>query len=221
VKLWSNLAITVTPVESFDGTVAAQKALSCAYRTGERFGTMYIIDVLLGVKNERIQSFDHDKLSTYGIGKELSKEEWRSIFRQLVAMGLLTVDIEGHGGLRLGPNHRPVLVGESSIQFRRDAGKTISSKRKKGKAGKQLVKSTFNNPSDDALFQALRACRMDLAQEQGVPPYVIFHDSALSDMVEHKPHNIEEFSMLHGVGEAKLKRYANDFLTVILEEEKN
>jgi ATP-dependent DNA helicase RecQ len=209
------------PVKSFDGTVAAQKALSCVYRTGERFGTIYIIDVLLGAKTERIQNFDHHKLSTYGIGKEFSKEEWRSIFRQLVAMGLLMVDIEGHGGLRLGPNHRPVLVGERSIQFRRDTGRTTLGKQKKRKIEKQLVKSIFNSPSDDALFQALRDCRMGLAKEQGVPPYVIFHDSALSDMVQNKPHTIEEFSMLHGVGEAKLKRYANDFLAVILEEIQN
>jgi ATP-dependent DNA helicase RecQ len=217
----NNCDTCLEPVKSFDGTVAAQKALSCVYRTGERFGTIYIIDVLLGAKTERIQNFDHHKLSTYGIGKEFSKEEWRSIFRQLVAMGLLIVDIEGHGGLRLGPNHRPVLVGERSIQFRRDTGRTTLGKQKKRKIEKQLVKSIFNSPSDDALFQALRDCRMGLAKEQGVPPYVIFHDSALSDMVQNKPHTIEEFSMLHGVGEAKLKRYANDFLAVILEEIQN
>lgn len=214
----NNCDTCLEPVESFEGTEAAQKALSCVYRTGERFGAMYVIDVLLGGKNERIHSFGHQNLSTYGIGKEFSKEEWRSILRQLVAMEILSVDIEGHGGLRLGPNHRPVLVGERSIQLRRDAGRTTSSKRKKNRTGKRPPKSTFDNSFDNALFQALRACRMDLAQEQGVPPYVIFHDSALSDMVQNKPGNMEEFAQLHGVGQAKLKRYANKFLSIINEQ---
>lgn len=214
----NNCDTCLEPVKSFDGSVAAQKALSCVYRTGERFGTMYIIDVLLGAKTERIQSFGHDKLSTYGIGKDFSKDEWRSILRQLVAMEILTVDIEGHGGLRLGLKHRPVLVGDRKIQLRQDPGRTKPGKLKKGKAGKRSVKSTFSDPAEDALFQALRACRMSLAQAQGVPPYVIFHDSALSDMVQNKPRSIEDFSRLHGVGQAKLKRYANDFLAVILEQ---
>ncbi|MTJ84004.1 MAG: DNA helicase RecQ [Telmatospirillum sp.] len=197
-----NCDTCLEPVESFDGTVAAQKALSCVYRTGQRFGAGHLIDVLMGAETERIASLGHDKLSTWGIGRDFGKEEWRSIFRQLVAAGLLRVDVTGHGGLSLTPACRTVLRGEQAIQFRRDAVR---------KAQRERVRRTAAG-EDEGLFQALRKLRLDLAREQGVPPYVIFHDNTLLDMARERPGSLDELSQLSGVGQAKLSKYGEAFL---------
>ncbi|MBI3090532.1 MAG: DNA helicase RecQ [Candidatus Tectomicrobia bacterium] len=205
-----NCDTCLEPVESFDGTVAAQKALSCVYRTGERFGAAYVIDALLGADTARIRDFDHQRLSTFGIGKEFSREEWRSVFRQLVALGLLVVDMEGHGGLRLGPDCRAALRGERPIQLRRAPARKPSAPTKKA-----ARRATLEHADDEALFQALRARRLELAKEQGVPPYVIFHDSTLLAMAQHKPTDRAALAQLHGIGKAKLERYGEAFLAVI------
>ena len=204
-----NCDICLEPPESFDGTVAAQKALSCVYRTGQRFGAGHVIDVLLGGETERIRRLGHDRLSTYDIGGELSRDEWRSVFRQLVAMGLLLVDVAGHGGLRLGEGARDVLRGDREVLLRKE---TV---RKKTAAAKVRSQAALEDPDDQALFQTLRAKRMELAKAQGVPPYVIFHDSTLAEMARHRPAGLDAFAQLPGVGQSKLTRYGEAFLDVI------
>ena len=208
-----NCDVCLDPLPVFDGTVAAQKALSCVYRTGQIFGAGHLIDVLLGGQTERVARFGHDKLSTYGIGKEHGRDEWRSIFRQLVAHGLLTVDIEGHGGLRLGPGARPVLRGERSIELRRDLARALKDQGAKGKPKRPV----FDQPLDESLFSALRAKRLDLAKAQGVPPYVIFHDSTLAELARLKPGRLEQMAGVTGIGQSKLARYGETFLGVIAE----
>ena len=209
-----NCDICLEPVESFDGTEAAQKALSCVYRTEQMFGAAHIIDVLLGGDTERVRKFRHERLSTYGIGKELSREAWRSVIRQLVALGLLVVDLEGHGGLRLGPDCRAVLRGERRIELRRDP--SWRAKKRPEKPRKAAAPVNLDAASE-ALFEALRSKRMALAKAQGVPPYVIFHDTTLIDMAVKKPRDSAAFAGLSGVGEAKLARYGAAFLAVVAE----
>ncbi len=204
-----NCDTCLRPIESFDGTEAARKALSCVYRTGQIFGAQHVIDVLLGGDTEKVRKFGHNALSTYGIGGEFSRAEWRSIFRQLVSLGLLAVDIEGHGGLRLGAEARPVLRGERRIELRRDAV------RKRPAAAKARGSVLFEDPEDESLFQALRARRLALAKAQGVPPYVIFHDTTLAAMARERPGGLDQLAGISGVGQAKLERYGEDFLAVI------
>jgi len=198
------------PVETFDGTELAQKALSCVYRTGQRFGVLHVIDVLRGGDGEKMQRLGHERLSTYGIGKELSVAEWRSVFRQLVALSLLDVDIAGHGGLRLGSDSRTVLRGESRVELHRD---TLRERRLR--KARKTATMVGESPASQALFDALRARRTALAKAQGVPPYVIFHDSTLVAMAAEKPCDLDGVARLPGIGEAKLRRYGADFLAVI------
>jgi ATP-dependent DNA helicase RecQ len=202
-----NCDTCLEPVESFDGTEAAQKALSCVYRTGQRFGTAHIIDVLMGTDSERIRHFGHHRLSTFGIGGDFGKDAWRSILRQLVAAGLLRVDVEGHGGLSLTEACRPVLRGEQTVLLRRDsAGKKPSRIRQP---------RTMPAPDDGALVDALRQLRLTLAREQGVPPYIIFHDSTLIEMARSKPADRRQLAEVSGVGKVKLETYGEAFLEVI------
>ena len=195
------------PVENWDGTTAARKALSCVYRSGQRFGARHLIDVLLGRDNVKVKRFHHQRLSTFGIGKELNMEQWRSVFRQLIARRFLAVDMEGFGSLRLTAQSKPLLQGEVQIFFRRDdkLQKPLRSRRDK----------TDEQVSDPALLEKLKACRKQLASQQGLPPYMIFHDAALIEMVRCLPANQAEFLQISGVGEAKLEKYGEDFLTVI------
>ena len=203
-----NCDTCLDPPETWDASTAAQKALSCIHRTGQRFGVNYLIDVLLGKSDERIQRFGHDKLSTYGIGQELSNSEWRGIFRQLIARGLLAVDLEGHGALRLTAACRPVLRGEERLMLRRDT-KPVKVKRSGGRA------AAFSNKADIRLWEALRARRKALAAVQGVPPYVVFHDATLTEMVEQRPRTLDQLAQISGVGRRKLDAYGADFLEVI------
>ena len=210
-----NCDTCLTPAETFDGTQAAQMALSCVYRTGQRFGAVHVVDVLTGGDTERIRHFGHDKLSTYGIGTAHSRNEWRAIMRQLVALGLLSVDIEGHGGLRLSDAARPVLRGERTIELRRDP----IAARGKAKSSRKRTAVTLDDPAAEALFQALRARRLALARDQGVPPYVIFHDSTLAEMAHTRPRELGQMAGITGIGAAKLERYGIDFLEVIAEHQ--
>jgi ATP-dependent DNA helicase RecQ len=200
------------PPEEWDGSEAARMALSCVYRTGQRFGANHVIDVLRGASNDRIFSFDHHILSTFGIGKDIAAEQWRSVFRQLVARGLLDVDPEGYGGLRLGAQARPVLRGEESVWLRRDrkaAPVRAIGKRERG---------TEVDQADRPLWDALRACRKRLADAQNVPPYVIFHDATLRAMLADRPQNARELRAVSGVGDSKLERYGEAFLAVLRDE---
>ena len=202
----------LNPPQTWDATTAAQKALSCVHRTGQRFGAGYLIDVLLGKSNERIQGFNHHTLSTFGIGTELGSKDWSAVFRQLVARGYLMADHESFGALKLTPECRPLLRGETTLQL---AKQTESEKRgKKSRDGKSRSSQTA---SGDPLFEALRQRRRELALQQGVPPYVVFHDSTLAAMAEVRPQSLGEFADLPGVGERKLETYGAAFLDVIRE----
>ncbi|XSG85470.1 MAG: DNA helicase RecQ [Methylohalobius sp. ZOD2] len=208
-KPCGNCDACLEPMPTWDGTEAARKALSCVYRTGQRFGVQHLTDVLLGKKTDRIQSFGHHKLSTFGIGTELDEGQWRSAFRQLVAAGLLTVDLERRGGLRLSPQCRPLLRGETTIHFRRDPAP------KKTRAQPSNRPSGFEDPNTQTLWESLRAQRLELAREQGVPPYVIFHDATLREIVVNRPGSLAELGCLPGIGERKLEAYGRIFLEVL------
>lgn len=197
------------PVDTWEATQAAQMALSCVYRTGQRFGVGHLIDVLLGKETAKVEQFRHRQLSTFGIGQELTPVQWSSVYRQLVAAGLLNVDMEGYGGLRLTEAARPVLRGEQSIWLRCDAAPV---KRKPGKPERDASTAGAGN---DPLWLVLKAKRLELAREQGVPPYVIFHDSTLLEILNRKPQTLEEMGRISGVGQAKLAKYGNAFLQVV------
>ena len=206
----------LVPPEAWDATEAAQKALSCVYRTGQRFGAGYVIDVLLGKDSERIRGFGHHRLSTFGIGADLDVATWRSVFRQLVARGLMSVDVEGFGSLKLTGESRAVLRGACEVRLRRDAAAPRKQKRRREPADRAAgaARATLA-PGHRGLFDALRARRRELAKAQGVPPYVIFHDVTLEAMAEQQPRTLDEFAALPGVGEKKLERYAETFIEVI------
>ncbi len=201
----------LTPAQTWDATEAVRMALSCVYRTGQRFGANHVIDVLRGSNNEKILNFDHHKLSTYGIGKHLSVDEWRSVFRQLVARGFLDVDAGGFGSLLLNDACRPVLRVEQAIQLRRDIKTAATSATRRAPVAVA--------PEDEGLWFALRACRKRLAEEHGVPPYVIFHDATLREMLEQRPLTPSEMLNISGVGDSKLERFGEEFLEVIREHE--
>ena len=209
-----NCDTCLTPVQTWDGTVAAQKALSCIYRTDQRFGVTYLTDVLLGKANERMRRFGHDQVSTFGIGKELSVAQWKSVYRQLVASGLVAVDVEGHGALKLTEQSRPVLRGEQQVRLRQDPDR----KRLRGSERSSPVVAPAD-PEANALWERLRACRRELAAEQNVPPYVVFGDVTLREMVTYRPRDVDELVCLSGVGAVKLERYAEDFLRVLAEHQ--
>jgi ATP-dependent DNA helicase RecQ len=203
----------LSPVDTWDATQAAQMALSCVYRTGQRFGVGHLIDVLLGKQTSKVEQFDHQRLSTFGIGHALTQQQWSSVYRQLVAAGFIAVDMEAYGGLRLAESARPVLRGEQSVWLRRDA-EPVKRRNTKAERGSRL-RAAFADAHDDPLWQALRVKRMELAKEQGVPPYVIFHDSTLLEILNHRPQSLTELGQISGIGQAKLTRYGDDFLRVL------
>jgi len=197
----------LNPPETWDATQAAQKAISCVHRTGQRFGVKYLVDVLLGKDDERIMQFDHHKVSTFGIGTELDAKEWSTLYRQLIASGYLKVDFERHGSIRLTEAARPILKGEQKLTLRKML-KSNKSKLRKSRS--------FSATANNDLWEALREHRMTLAEEQGVPAYVIFHDATLAEMTERQPQTLEQLSKITGVGERKLEAYGESFLAVIL-----
>jgi ATP-dependent DNA helicase RecQ len=205
-----NCDTCLEPVTTWDGTEAARKALSCVFRTGQRFGANYLIDILLGRDNTRIRHLNHDELSTYGIGSELTADEWQSVFRQLIAADLLSVDLDGYGGFRLTNKCKPVLKGEQQVLFRRDPV------RKNRKAGKQVVlPGSREFAVDEKVWQKLKKLRYDLALEQDVPAYIILHDSTLQEMIRLQPKTLAELGRIAGIGEKKLNRYGAAFLNAL------
>jgi len=204
----------LSPVETWDATIVAQKALSCVHRTGQRFGVNYLIDVLTGKDAPRIQQFGHDTLNVFGIGRELDHKQWRTVFRQLISRNLLSVDVEGHGSLQLTERCRAVLRGEEVLQLRKESKRATASRK-----GRKSF--TPDNAPDNALWDALRDCRKKLAEEHGVPPYVIFHDATLMQMMEQQPQDRNQFLNLNGVGESKCDKYADAFLQVIKQHNNN
>lgn len=207
-----NCDTCLNPPETWDGTVAVQKALSCVFRTGQRFGVTYLIDVLRGSENERILQSGHHQVSTYGIGTELSANEWKSVFRQLVANGYLRADPDGYGALQLTEQCRPLLKGQQTIELRKDPVVKKAPARAPGGRASAPVRDQI---TDQAGWDALRACRKALADKQGVPPYVIFHDTTLFDMLERRPRTLDELAEVSGVGAAKLEKYGEVFLETI------
>ncbi|WP_142846973.1 DNA helicase RecQ [Telmatospirillum sp. J64-1] len=206
-----NCDTCLNPALEWDGSLAAQKALSCIYRTGQRHGMGHLIEVLLGLETEKVCLNGHDKVSTFGIGKDLTSKEWQSVFRQILAQGLMGVD--EHGGFHLVEESRPVLKGERKVMLRKDPEAARTRRPKGGTPG-------MVSAEDEPLWEALRKCRRDLAQRQKVPPYVIFHDSTLLDMVIHRPADLDEMAALDGIGASKLERYGQDFLDVLLSHRK-
>lgn len=204
------------PVVTWDGKIAAQMALSCVYRTGQRFGVKHLIDVLLGKHTEQVTRFRHEKVSTFGIGHAYTQAQWNSIFRQLVAANLLTVDVSGFGSLHLTEKSSPILRGEQTIAFRKDpepsAKKVRAAVEKEKRAAKKLFPETV--PQDE-FWQALKNKRMELAKEQGVPPYIIFHDSSLREIHARKPRTLNDFADISGVGQRKLEQYGAAFIDLI------
>ncbi len=204
-----NCDTCLQPPVTWNGTEAAQKALSCVYRTGQRFGVNYVIDVLTGKDDPRIRNNRHDRLSTFAIGKEHGAPEWRNIMRQLIAQAYLDIDPQGHGALLLTEKARPLLRGEIELQLRHQARAVKKTKQKKVKTVAEL------RACDQPLFEALRTRRLQLAREQGVPPYAIFHDSTLREMATQRPMNEDTLSTISGVGEQKLTRFGRIFIDVI------
>ncbi len=203
-----NCDLCLDPPETWDGTDAARRALSCVYRTEQRFGAVHVIEVLLGHDNERIRQWGHQKLTTWGIGKDLSEKEWRAVFRQLVALGYLEVDVGGFGSLKLAPAARPLLKGEQTLMLRRHV--EVKKAREIRRAG---VQGSLN-PRSLQLFEQLRTWRGETARTHGVPAYVIFHDATLADIAAACPRDIPGLRRIPGIGGKKLEHYAEAILAL-------
>jgi len=200
----------LSPPQTWDASEDAQKALSAVYRSGQSFGVAYVTDILVGKDtDQRIVNNGHDKLKVFGLGKHHTQVDWRSIFRQLIAQGYLYINMERYGALQLTEKSRPLLRGEETLWARKLAAPTLS---KKSSTPRTRVKLQIE---DEMLFEALRELRADLAKDQGVPPYVIFHDRTLEEMAQSRPQNDDDFRYLGGVGESKLERYGEYFMAVI------
>jgi ATP-dependent DNA helicase RecQ len=203
------------PPDCIDGSVLAQKALSAVYRTDQRFGVGYVVDVLTGKVDERIVRNHHDKLSVFGIGRDVDGAQWRSILRQLVAAGHLVADDEGHGTLALGESARTVLRGEAPFMVRKQSAsaRTRGEGRKRTSRRNTVVPGLQENEVE--LYRTLREVRGQLAREANVPPYIVCHDRSLLDMVRLKPRTRDELKLVHGMGEARVTRYGGAFLEAL------
>ncbi|OUS23804.1 ATP-dependent DNA helicase RecQ [Gammaproteobacteria bacterium 45_16_T64] len=196
----------LNPAESWDATDASRKALSCIFRTGQRFGVSHLVDVLRGADNAKVKQFEHEKVSTFGIGKDLSVDQWKSVYRQLIARGHINVDMEAFGALRLTDKCRQLLRGDESISLRKDR---VELKGKTRKVASQVKEQ------DRVLWEALRAERKRLADEQGVPPYIIFGDVTLMEMMERRPGSAAHMLQISGIGQHKLDKYGDVFLAIL------
>lgn len=203
----------LSPPATWDAAEAARKALSCVYRANQRFGAHHLVDILLGRTHERMERLGHHHLSTFGIGRELNEKQWLSVFRQLITLGYLTVDHEAHGALKLTEACRPLLRGDSGLFLRKDEDRKLAGRRQ-ADSGYGL---TLADAANHRLWESLRALRKQLADQQGVPPYVILHDAVLLDMVRKRPQTLAELRTLPGLGDKKLERYGAALLTVISE----
>ncbi len=199
------------PVQTWDATETARLALSAVYRTGQRFGVNHLVEVLRGSNSDKVFQFEHQHLNVYGKGAELSVNEWRSVFRQLVARNYLSVDLDGYGALMLEEVCRPLLRGEATLALRRDETTKHS---KPGKRSKPAA-LTVAGDLDPELWEALRALRMQLAEEHKVPPYVIFHNSTLEALCRQRPTTLAQLAQISGIGERKQERYGPPFLAVL------
>ena len=208
-----NCDTCLEPVEVIDGTGDTRLVLSAIHRCGESFGTRHIVDVLTGKVTDKVRRFRHDRLHVFGMGSHLNDRQWLGILRQLVALGMIRVDLENHSVLRLGPPERvvPVLRDEARLSLRREADRPA----RKPKADRRAVSFEISSPEDRALFEGLRAERLKIAQAQNVPAYIVFNDATLVELVRHRPSSQAEFAEISGVGKSKLERYGKIFLEVI------
>lgn len=206
-----NCDCCLNPPETWDATEAARKALSCVYRTGQRFGVNHLVDVLRGSENQKIMQFNHDQISTYGIGKDMDTNQWRSVYRQLVSRGYLQVDVDGFGGLKLSESCRGLLQGQETIDLRKEV---------KSKAASRKVNKAVSS-GDETLWELLRNMRKQLAESQDVPPYMIFHDATLMEMVRLIPTSLEALSRINGVGASKLDHYGQAFVELLSEYQRD
>jgi ATP-dependent DNA helicase RecQ len=208
-----NCDTCLEPALTWDGTIATQKALSAVRRTGERFGQSYLIDLLLGHANARMSRAGHDRLPTFGVGADLDRRTWQSVFRQLVAGGLLEVDLDGHGGMRLAGDAAKVLRGERAVELHHDPTPARGPRRPKG----AKAPTGLTGDADRDLFEALRAKRRELAKANGLAPFMVFPDRTLIELAARKPADGAALETIHGIGQAKRERWGEDFLRVIRE----
>ncbi|MEX2643921.1 MAG: DNA helicase RecQ [Acetobacterales bacterium] len=206
-----NCDVCIAPPELVDGTAEGGLALRTVLQTGNRFGAAHLVDVMRGGMTEKVVSTGHDRLEVHGAGRELGKQEWHGILRQLTAAGFLEIDIQGHGGLRATATGRALADGNAAFEFRRDAVRRDPLRKPRAAAGA----AEDLTPEQSALLAELRRLRLRLAQERGVPAYVIFTDRSLHDMAQRAPRTPQEFAAVHGVGAAKLRDLAAPFLEVI------
>jgi len=206
-----NCDICLNPPRTWNATEAAQKLMSTIYRTGQRFGSGQVIDVLRGKDTAKVNQFGHQKLSTYGIGADIGDKQWRSIIRQLIVQSYLYVNDAQYGAIQLTEKARGLLKGEIKLFLREDM---LSAKPERVKKLPLKV-----DESDRVLWEALKACRKDLAAAQGVPPFHIFHDATLMEMMQYRPKDSTELLTINGVGQTKLERYGEEFLEVLAENE--
>ncbi|WP_169569640.1 DNA helicase RecQ [Sneathiella limimaris] len=201
----------LSPPETEDTTEAAQQALSVIYRTGQLFGVTHLIEVLLGNETDKIKEFDHDKLAVFGVGKDKSRQQWQALFRQLVSKDFVAQDTDGYGGLSLNENCRSLLRGEEKFFSR----KQPYLKQSGGKDRKQVQ---FKSDADQSLFENLRALRGRLAKAADIPPYIIFHDKTLLELVFQRPQNLQQLSRIPGIGKNKQEKYGEVFLELLTNE---
>ena len=213
----SNCDNCLTPPKMRDGKVLAQKLLSCVYRSGQRFGAMHLIDVLIGRLTEKVTQFGHDKLSVFGIGRELNEKQWRTVLRQLVAMGHLQSDSEAYSALKLTDSARGVLRGETEVWLREEApGARIRSSRAKSRRGDLApAASAPQGDVDPELRARLRSWRSDVARERGVPAYVVLHGATIDGIVRAWPTTLDELRNVPGIGDKKLEHYGDELLRII------
>jgi ATP-dependent DNA helicase RecQ len=204
-----NCDVCLDPPQCWDGTISAQNALATVFRTGQRFGVQHVIDVLTGKENPKTKEYGHQRLSTWGIGTDISALDWRGILRQLVAAGFLRVDMSEYGALKLTATARPVLKGEHGVELRRRVRAPRGEQKRARAAAKPEVTLS---PEARSLFERLRQWRFETAKEQGVPAYVIFHDKTLKEIAQCRPANREALMTVPGVGQAKMERYGEALL---------
>ena len=209
-----NCDICLDPPETWDGTVEAQKFMSAALRTGQRFGAGHLIDILRGKATDKVKQWTHDTLPTFGVGADLDESTWRGVARQLVALGMLHASAEHFGALQLTAEARPVLKGETRLELRRHRAKPPKKKEKRRASAETTV--TLDT-AGQSLFDVLRAWRRKLAEEQSVPPYVILHDATLRTLADQRPASLDEMAGISGIGARKLERYGDDLLALLSE----
>ncbi len=203
----------VSPPKMRDGKVIAQKLLSCAYRTGQRFGAMHLIDVLVGRATERVKQFGHDQLSVFGIGRELNEKQWRAALRQLVAMGHLAPDSEAYGALKLTESSRGVLKGETPVMLREETASSVRAIRSKSRRGELVARPAA--AADAPLLASLRAWRSEIARKRGVPAYVVLHDATIDGIASARPTTLGQLRDIPGIGDKKLEHYGEELLALI------